>query len=153
MLPDLYLPTHRLHDLYDAHGALLAEFDFFPEPKLLYVRWHGHLTAAAVIEGTQAAMRLRHAGEAPRLLLNDKSLTSGDWSEALPWLQYEWLPEVAKAGLLAVGYVYSPDPTSQNGSQDFIKAVRLVLPLSVFHAAAPAWKWLLRRGGGGQELT
>ncbi|RZK19902.1 MAG: hypothetical protein EOO56_13405 [Hymenobacter sp.] len=146
MLPNLYPPAHRLLDLHDAHGALLAEFDFIPETRTLYVRWHGHLTAAAVIEGTQAAMQLRHQGEAPHLLLNDKSLTSGDWSDALPWLHYDWLPEAAAGGLKAVAYVRSPDPASQTGTREFIDAVRLLLPLGVFPAATPAWKWLQRRG-------
>ncbi|RYY14923.1 MAG: hypothetical protein EOO36_13430 [Cytophagaceae bacterium] len=146
MLPDLYPPTQRLLDLHDTHGALLAEFDTVPAARLLYVRWHGHLTAGTVIQGTQAAMQLRHADSAPLLLLNDKSLTSGDWSDALPWLNYEWLPGAVAAGLKAVAYVRSPDPTSQTGTQEFINAVRLQLPLGIFHAAAPAFKWLNRRG-------
>lgn len=145
MLTGLYPPAQRLLDLHDAHGALLAEFDFSPELRLLCIYWHGHLTAASVIEGTQAGMRLRHQGDAPHLLLNDKSLTSGDWSEALPWLQYEWLPEAVAAGLKAVGYVRSPDPASQTGTQEFIEAVRLQVPLGLFHTAGPASKWLRRR--------
>lgn len=144
--PLVYSPGQRLLDLPDAHGSLLAEFDFFPDQRLLYVRWHGHLTAETVIEGVQAGARLRHNGAAPLLLLNDKSQTSGDWSDALPWLQYEWLPLAATSGLKAVAYAYSPDPTSQASSWEFIKAVRLLVPLGLFTSAAPAWKWLLRRG-------
>ena len=143
--PLTYSPGQRLLDMTDAHGALVAEFDYFPDHHLLYVRWHGHLTAASVIECVEAGTRLRDNGVKTRFLLNDKSLTSGDWSDALPWLQYEWLPLAAASGLQAVAYVCSPDPTSQVSSLEFIKAVRLLVPLSIFPNAGSAWKWLLRR--------
>ena len=145
MPTELYLPAQRLLDLHDANGALLAEFDFFPEHQLLYVRWHGHLTAASVIEGSQAGAELRHNGAAPRLLLNDKSQTTGDWSDALPWLQYEWLPQASAGGMQALAYVPSPDPTSQAVSREFARAARLLLALGIFTQAEAAWRWLKRQ--------
>ena len=142
----LYPPAQRLLSLPDVHGALLAEFDFFAEQQVLWVRWHGHLTGAAVVRGAQAAQRLRHEGRAPQRILNDNSHATGDWSEALPWVQYEWLPEAVASGLRAMAYVLSPDPVSQPNSHEFAQAVRRLIPLSIFRHPGPGWRWLGRHG-------
>ena len=146
MLPASPLLVQHLPDFFDAHGALLAEFDFYPDQQLMHVRWHGHLTAAAVVAGTRAGIALRQHGAAPRRLLDDKSLASGDWTEALPWLQYEWLPLALAAGLSAVAYVLSPDPTTKTSTLSFTEAVRPLVPLGIFQEAGDAHHWLRRHG-------
>ncbi len=139
------LLAQRLLDYYDAHGALLMELDYYPEHQLLHVRWHGHLTPATVVAGVRAAMALRQQNAAPRRLLDDKGAVSGDWTEALPWLQYEWLPPAVAAGMRAVAYVLPPDPTAQSSSLSFIEAVSQLVPAEAFHDAAAAHEWLLRQ--------
>ena len=93
-------PTQRL-TLDDAQGALLAEYLFFPADELLYVRWHGHLTGAEIIRGVEHGSKW-HEQLVYSLVLNDKSDTGGDWSDALPWLEYEWLPKAVAAGVRAM---------------------------------------------------
>jgi hypothetical protein len=142
------LPTaaaQRLLTLPDAHGALLAEFDFFPEHEILWVHWHGHLTPAAVVAATEAAIELRPNGTAPRRLLSDESQASGDWSEAMPWMQYEWLPNAARQGLKAMAFVMSPDPASTSGDSGFIADGQRLMAIGVFRNTLSAWQWLLRQ--------
>lgn len=143
---EIYPPTQRLLELPDQHGALLAEFDFFAEYQTLRVRWHGHLTATSIVQGTQAGMALRHNGVAPCRILNDKTRTSGDWSEALPWLQYDWLPLAATNGLQAIAFLPSQDASSQTGDRELMTAMRQQVQLGIFHSEAQAWQWLARRG-------
>lgn len=138
--------AEHLLDLLDAHGALLVDFDFFPAQQVLRVRWHGHLTPTGVVQGTQAGASLRQDGQAPRRLLIDASLASGDWREARPWLQYEWLPQVVARGLRAIAYVHSPDPTSMFSSHEFVAGMRRLVPLGVFRNPLAAWQWLVRCG-------
>lgn len=111
------------HVLADQHGDPLVELSHYPEENLLYLCWHGHLTADEVIRvtklGLEQQVRMRY-----RRVLNDKRDTSGDWHEALPWLQYEWLPQATAAGLCALGYVLSADLGHQLVSQNFVAEVR-----------------------------
>jgi hypothetical protein len=142
MLLSLPAAAQRLLTLPDAHGALLAEFDYFPERDTLWVRWHGHLTAAAVVEATRVAIGLRPDGVAPRRLLSDESQASGDWSEAVPWMQYEWLPGAARHGLQAMAFVASADPNGTSGDPGFLADARRLLAAKVFRDPLGAWHWL-----------
>ncbi|WP_226163449.1 hypothetical protein [Hymenobacter terricola] len=125
----------------DSYGAPLADYYFLPDEDLLYIRWHGHLTGAAVIQGAQKAGQLREQYPYSKVL-NDKRDTAGDWSDALPWLQYEWLPAAVAAGLRAMAYILSPDLHAQVVSHEFVEAVGHHLNVELFTAEAEAQRWL-----------
>jgi hypothetical protein len=132
--------THLL-TLPDHYGAPLAEYYLLAEESLLYIRWHGHLTGPAVIRGAQQAVALRkHYGY--QKVLNDKRDTGGDWSDALPWLQYEWLPQAVASGLKAMAYILSPDLHAQMVSHAFVEAVQGHLNVALFTTEAEAERWL-----------
>ncbi|GAB2864347.1 STAS/SEC14 domain-containing protein [Hymenobacter ruber] len=131
----------HLSTIADSYGAPLAEYYFFPDHALLYIRWHGQLTAAEVIRGVLEGTRLIEDHRFERVL-NDKRDTGGDWSEALPWLEYEWLPKAVAAGLRAVAYILSPNPEAQIVSQEFVAAVRGQLDISLFTSEEDAREWL-----------
>jgi hypothetical protein len=134
--------AHCIATLRDSYGAPLAEYYFMPVEELLYIRWHGHLTGAAVIQGAEQAGELRQAYPF-RKVLNDKRDTGGDWSEALPWLQYEWLPQAVGADLRAMAYILSPDLHAQVSSHRFVEAVQPHLRIALFTAEGEAQRWLL----------
>ena len=136
-------PTQRL-TLEDAQGAILAEYLFFPADELLYVRWHGHLTGAEVIRGVEQGAKW-HEQLAYSLILNDKSSTGGDWSDALPWLEYEWLPKAVAAGVRAMAYVFSPDRENRFVTQEFVLAMRPHLAIQLFDDLDLALAWLLKQ--------
>lgn len=140
-------PTQRL-TLDDAQGTLLAEYLFFPADELLYVRWHGHLTGAEVIRGVEKGSQWRDQ-LAYSLILNDKSDTGGDWSDALPWLEYEWLPTAVTAGVRAMAYVFSPDRENRFASQEFVLAVRPHMAIELFEDLDLALAWLLEQKPAG----
>lgn len=140
-------PPVQLAPVTDAQGEPLAEYLFYPESGLLYVRWHGHLTGAEVIRGVAHTEQWR--GQFTyALILNDKSDTGGDWSEAIPWLQYEWLPAALAEGVKAIAYVFSPDRENRIASQEFIEAVRPHLTIEMFEDLALALAWLLEQKQG-----
>ena len=139
-------PATHLFALQDAYGANLAEYSFYPADELVYVRWHGHLTGAEVIrgvmEGSKWSAPLIHS-----LILNDKSDTGGDWSDALPWLQYDWLPHALDAGVRAMAYVFSPDRENRFVSQEFVEAMSPHIAIELFDDRDLAVEWLLRQKG------
>lgn len=149
MLPD-FSPLQRLLSLRDAHGAPLADFDWYPSLDLLHVYWHGHLTAASLVHGAQVGLTLgpfRH-GRLPRRLLTNHEQTSGTWEEALPWLHYDWLPHAQDQGLALLAHVVSPDPAShltQPDQLELAKALRQAFRARSFRHPASAWHWLTHR--------
>ena len=133
-----------LLSLPDSYGAPLAEYYYLPEHAELYVRWHGQLTAAEVIAGVKEASQWRGQLAIERIL-NDKRDTGGDWSEALPWLQYEWLPQAVAAGVRAMAYILSSDIEAKWVSQEFVEAVRPKLNVALFTTENEAQRWLEQR--------
>lgn len=132
--------THLL-TLTDSHGAALAEYFYYPEDELLYVRWHGQLTGAEIIRGVQQGGHWRSQFKYS-LILNDKSDTGGDWSDALPWLQYEWLPQALAVGVKALAYLFSPDRQNQFATHDFMAALRPHMAIEQFEDVEAAMVWL-----------
>ena len=128
--------------LPDCYGAPLADYYFLPGEALLYVRWHGHLTGAAVIRGIREALELRRKYPYFKVL-NDQHDTAGDWSEALPWLQYEWLPQAVAAGLRAVAGILSPDLEAKVANQKCMATIQLHCQSAVFATLPEARAWLL----------
>jgi hypothetical protein len=114
---------------------------YYPADKLLYVRWHGHLTGAEVVRGVQQGGQWRDQLDYS-YILNHKSDTGGDWSEALPWLQYEWLPLAVSAGVKAMAYVFSPDRENQFATQTFVAALRPHMAIELFENMDVALAWL-----------
>lgn len=138
----------HLLSLPDAHGALLTDFDFYPTLDLLHMRWHGHLTAEAIVRGAKAGMELFAGRALPTRLLTNHLAVTGEWSEALPWLQYDWLPTAHARGLGRVAHVLAHNTASQlvnyHGGPEFIHALTQVLRAQSFRHEAPAWQWLTR---------
>lgn len=139
----------RLLRLPDVHGALLADFDHFPTLDLLHIRWHGHLTADTLVQGARAGLALFAGQPLPRRLLTNHAQVTGEWAEALPWLQYEWLPEVAERGVRVLAHVLAQGQSSHfvsyQGSQEFTSVLRQTIRAASFRNLEPAWQWLTRR--------
>ncbi|GAA4017966.1 hypothetical protein GCM10022408_34560 [Hymenobacter fastidiosus] len=133
-----------LQSVHDAHGRLIASFRHYSDEQLLYVHWTGNLTGEEVIRVAKVAGAIQQALHCP-LLLNDKTDATGDWSEALPWLEYEWLPLAIEAGLRAFAYVFSPDMRNQSISLEFAERVSQQMPIQLFYDVDTAWQWLRRQ--------
>ena len=136
------LTDNALHllTLPDRYGVPLSDYYFCAEHALLYVRWHGQLTAAEVIRGVQVGAQWRGQYVFKRVL-NDKRDAGGDWSDALPWLQYEWLPQAT--GIRAMAYVLSPDLDGRTVSQEFMVAAQEYMRVALFTDEDEALAWLL----------
>ena len=138
----------RLLSLRDPHGAPLADFDWYPTLDLLEVDWHGHLTATSLVLAIQTGIDLVlfNGRNLPRRVLTNHSKASGNWEEALPWLQYDWLPSAQARGLQMLAHVVSPDPASrlnQPEHLDFVEALQQTLHVQSFHHLSPARHWLM----------
>ena len=143
-------PPTQLLTLQDDHGLALAEYSFFPEDELLSVRWHGQLTGVEIIRGVQQGGQWRDQFRY-FYILNDKRDAGGDWSEALPWLQDEWLPSALAAGVKAMAYVFSPDRENQFATQTFVAALRPHMAIELFDELEPALDWLRQQREQAQQ--
>lgn len=140
----LHSPVELVYHVDDAHGQRVADFGFFAAEQVLYIRWHGHLTADEVIRVAEASLPW-HEQLHPVGLLNDKRGTTGDWGEAMMWIEYEWIPRAKAAGLSAFAYVLNPDMMVSFENAALIDKIRQALELRTFYSLGAAWKWLRQR--------
>ncbi|UOR05813.1 hypothetical protein MUN82_01645 [Hymenobacter aerilatus] len=124
------LPTD-CYPVHDALGQLIATAYYHTQGELLCVVWTGHITNVEVLQVAEAFLQLQ-ALRPIRRLYNDKTTTTGDWAEAMPWLEFEWLPKAIHQGLQAIAYVLSPDISNQLISRRFADRVRPQLPIRLF---------------------
>ncbi len=145
-MPSIMHSSERTLAVADQLGQPIAVLHADLTHHLLTVRWEGNLTASEVIRVAEAAIQLRQQLTEPLyFLLNDKSKVTGDWSEALPWLEFEWLPVAVHNGLRAMAYVLSTDAASLLVSREFLVRISEQLPARAFSNCVEARRWLLQQ--------
>jgi hypothetical protein len=137
----LHSPPKLLQQVLDSPGQPVAEFVLYDRERILGVHWHGHLTSEEIIRVATASLdwqaRIRPLG-----LLNDKRGTTGEWDEAMPWVEYEWTPRARAGGLQAFAYVIAPDLMMSFNNLALINQIRQSIDLRTFFHLGSAWKWL-----------
>ncbi|WP_276499246.1 hypothetical protein [Pontibacter litorisediminis] len=105
-------------------------------------KWYGHITAGDVITTSKLYLALLQTYKCPNKLLNDKTLVTGDWSEANDWLEFDWLPQVTHAGLQYMAHVYSSNMFSRLSARDLYLRVNPRLQMQNFNNRQEGLRWL-----------
>ncbi|TGD82816.1 hypothetical protein [Hymenobacter wooponensis] len=135
------IQLQHIGSMCDAHGNRLVELYYAPTRELLHVEWFGNITGREVIYVAQEFLKVQKQLNIS-VLLNDKSHATGDWTESMEWLEFDWLPQVLLEGLRAVAYVFSPDAGTHYASRDFSERVARHIPIRLFYDVPSASKWL-----------
>ncbi|QIX60910.1 hypothetical protein FY528_09895 [Hymenobacter lutimineralis] len=106
----------------------------------LYNQWRGEQTQKTVVTG--ANFVLTHAKRLGlRKLLNDNSLLTTPWQGAAAWVEKEFLPRAAEAGIEAIAWVAPPEYFNELSAR--LQLLGLERPVIFpFEQAALAMAWL-----------
>ncbi len=139
----LYGAADIVYTAYDSFGAVAAEYSFFPDKRVLYVRWHGHFSGHEVIRVAKVGLGL-HKQLQPLGLVLDTRGTSGDWGDAASWLTYEWIPGIKanSLSLRGIAYVLDPDTEVTYDNAQVIALLNQQFDFRTFYTPGPAWRWL-----------
>lgn len=130
-------PIHLAH----ANGDIFTTLRL--HPGYIEAKWFGHITAGDVVTASKVYLALLQTYPCPGKMLNDKSLVSGDWSEANDWLEFEWLPQALQAGLRIVAHVYASNMFSRLSARDLYLRVTPRLQMQNFNNRKEGLRWLL----------
>ncbi len=134
-------PVMHLTTLADKFGEPLVDLYYVAADALLFLHWHGHVTADEIVRAaTEGGQWRTHF--AYQRILNDKRDGTGEWSEALPWMQYEWTPRAVAHGIRAMADIVSLHIGDRPVSQAYAQAVREQLPVAIFTDEAEALRWI-----------
>ena len=122
-------------------GALLGFITIEESSELLVGRWLGHCTPETVVTGMSLALRLLSHYPC-RAVLSDGSGATGDWSDLVPWMQYDMLPRLVEAGVQFIANVRSPDPAGRLAHQEYARHAAQHLTIRLFDEPQSAREWL-----------
>ncbi|MDB5234713.1 MAG: hypothetical protein JWR44_1706 [Hymenobacter sp.] len=131
----------HVHTTYDAFGGLAAEYTFYPNARVLYVRWHGHMTSDELVRAAQVGLKINQQLQ-PLGLVQDTRGSSGDWGDANSWLTYEWIPRMkAKcASLRGIAVLLNADASVPYSNAQVLAQLDKQFELGKFYAPITAWR-------------
>lgn len=74
----------------------------------MYLDWKGQQTQESVRQGAERLLELM-VEYGVYSVLNDNSNTTGSWLSSLPWVIFNFLPRLKKAGMQRSAHVYGRD--------------------------------------------
>ena len=128
-------------NLVHPDGGVFVTLQLHPE--FIEAKWYGHITSGDVVTASKVYLALLQAYPSPNKLLNDKTLVTGDWSEANDWLEFDWLPQVLYAGLHYLAHIYSNNMFSRLSARDLYLRITPHLQMQNFSNRDEALEWLL----------
>lgn len=133
-------------------GVLLGLMTIEENRQLLVGRWVGHCTPDAVVTGMRTALDMLTLYPC-RAVLSDGSGATGDWSDLVPWMQYDMLPRLVEAGVRFIANVRSPDPAGRLAHQDYARFASQYLRIRLFDEPRSAHDWLRQELSGAQSAA
>ncbi len=122
-------------------GELIGLMNIEEHGQLLVGRWVGHCTPDAVVKGMRVAHEMLTLQPCPAIL-SDGSAAVGDWSDLIPWMQYDMLPRLVETGVRFIANVRSPDPASRIAHQNYAQFASRYLTIRLFDEPGQAREWL-----------
>ncbi|WP_210516642.1 hypothetical protein [Hymenobacter terricola] len=137
---------HHVHTTHDSFGAVVADYTFFPGTEVLYVRWHGHMTSDELVRAAYVGLQLNQQWQ-PQGLMQDLRGSSGEWGEALSWLEYEWIPGIKAncPNLRGIAGLLDAEASLPYTNTQVIAQLDQHFEFCLFYSPAPAWQWLDQR--------
>jgi hypothetical protein len=79
------------------------------ENNIIHADWCGYVSVDEVKEGCER-MLLSVKENNCGLVINDNRRVKGSWTQAIKWLEEDYLPRLIKANLKKIAFLYSPEP-------------------------------------------
>lgn len=122
---------------------------YYYEEKFLHVEWKGYLSVEQVKEGCEIVYR--YVQEKQNFLgINDNRKVKGSWTQAIRWLEQNFMPRIIKEGYEKIAYLYSPHPSARY-SVDRLLEVNDKYEAQTFESFQEATRWLIGKEIAEQE--
>ncbi len=104
--------------------------------------WYGYSSQTDLRKAMQIGLEL-HQEVKCAYKLNDNTMYTGPWADAVAWLQEEWLPKAMQAGVKYLAHVAAPDSFGETAGEIMqISAIGQQLNFGMFQNKTDAITWL-----------
>jgi hypothetical protein len=127
--------------VYASDRTPILRYELEKPNRILHVQWQSSVLLDDVKRGfLEIAHQLRvHECVA---LLSDSDHYGGDWSDLIPWVRYEFLPQVIAHGLRFMADVQPEDPANSFSVYSWREETRGIMAHEVFPTLETARAWL-----------
>lgn len=127
--------------IYAANRIPILRYELEQPGRVLHVVWQPSPSLDDVKYGFLEVARLLRAHGCVALL-SDSDHYGGDWSDLIPWVRYEFLPQVIAHGLRYMADVQPLDPANSFAVYSWREETRGVVEHEVFPTIEAARGWL-----------
>ncbi|QHL88813.1 hypothetical protein GU926_15825 [Nibribacter ruber] len=116
--------------------------EYKPALNLIDTHWEGYASLHDLKTACEVGLQILETTHCP-YKLNDNSALSGPWSEAVSWLEDNWLPRAMQAGLKYLAHVANEHTFSEvAGEVMHISKIGQELKYRMFFKREEAIEWL-----------
>jgi hypothetical protein len=133
--------TSLVQKIVNQQGEVLGSIQIEPDLQLLIGHWQCDANPENIAVGLNAALEIVQHFRC-RAIISNGTEGTGDWSDMLPWLQYQMLPDLLRHGIQFVANVSSSDPGGRLAHQKLAQQAAGILTLRLFDNLASARAWL-----------
>lgn len=131
----------KIQELTSSTGKVYLTIHYDEQNKWLYNDWTGYVTPENVKQGGLAVLDAIKQHRTA-LGLNDNRNLVGRWDDALAWIEQEWIPAAAEAGLRYYAHVVDADSFAAASSADMLNRVQGRFQMRIFQNMTDAREWL-----------
>ena len=112
------------------------------EQNIIDTLWYGYASKNDLKKACSVGLELLEEVKCP-YKLNDNSQFTGPWSDAITWLEEEWLPRAMKAGVKYLAHVASSNSFGEHAGEVMqISKIGQNLEVCIFDNRDKALEWL-----------
>ena len=126
----------------NAFGKIFYVIEYLPALNIVDTLWYGYSSQADLRKAMQLGLELHQEVGCP-YKINDNSLYTGPWADAVEWLQKEWLPAAVKAGVRYLAHVAPLHSFGETAGEVMeVSAIGKQLSFCMFQTKDEAITWL-----------
>jgi len=110
------------------------------EEGFLHIDWQGYINVEQVKEGCELIYEAIRSKQCYRAI-NDNRKVKGSWTQAIKWLEQDFMPRLVQLGVQKVAFLYSPHQSARY-SVDRLLEVNDKYEAQTFEEFREATNWL-----------
>ncbi|GAA4383755.1 hypothetical protein [Hymenobacter koreensis] len=128
-------------EVQNIFGRVFYRIEYHERTNIVEATWYGAATQQDLKNAVVAGLAV-HEHSRCAYRLNDNTGFSGPWSDAVAWLEEEWLPRAYAAGIRYLAHVARPGSFGEQGGEAMLRGKigsQVEVALFTDKAAAAAW--------------
>ncbi len=122
------------------HQSNYMELHYY-EAHFLHIDWKGYLNVQQVKDGCEIIFKVMQEKECYHAI-NDNRKVKGSWTQAIRWLEQDFMPRVIDIGLQKIAFLYSPYESAKYSVNRLLE-VNDQYEAQIFENFKEATQWLI----------